>query len=143
MFSHLALSEFPSNTFYEGSLQNGVSADERKVNNLAFAWPVPAVPMFFYCSVGQEEYSASGTSFLNRTEAANVEKIVTRFLKSGIMPAQIGVITPYEGQRAVPHSVYGTKWIAAENALRRAGGCQCRFISGYATMIMEMIMDSY
>ena len=33
-------------------------------------------------------------------EATNVEKIVTHFLKGGILPAQIGVITPYEGQRA-------------------------------------------
>ncbi|OIW10868.1 hypothetical protein TanjilG_27814 [Lupinus angustifolius] len=50
--------------------------------------------------MGQEEISASGTSYLNRTEAANVEKIVTTFLKSGVVPSQIGVITPYEGQRA-------------------------------------------
>ena len=28
------------------------------------------------------------------------EKIVTWFLKAGVVPAQIGVITPYEGQRA-------------------------------------------
>ena len=35
-----------------------------------------------------------------RTEAANVEKIATRFLRAGVKPEQIGVITPYEGQRA-------------------------------------------
>jgi len=29
--------------------------------------------MFFYHSLSSEEISASGTSFLNRTEAANVE----------------------------------------------------------------------
>ena len=34
------------------------------------------------------------------TEAGCVEKIVTRFLKNGVGPDQIGVITPYEGQRA-------------------------------------------
>ena len=33
-------------------------------------------------------------------EAANVEKIVTHFLKGGATPDQLGVITPYEGQRA-------------------------------------------
>ena len=29
-----------------------------------------------------------------------MEKIATRFLKSGVKPEQVGVITPYEGQRA-------------------------------------------
>ena len=54
--------------------------------------------MFFLCVNGQEEISASGTSFLNRTEAISVERIVTKFLKSGVTPDQIGVVTPYEGQ---------------------------------------------
>lgn len=35
-----------------------------------------------------------------RTEAANVEKVVTKLMKTGVKPHQIGVITPYEGQRA-------------------------------------------
>lgn len=35
-----------------------------------------------------------------RTEAANVEKVVTKLMKGGIKPEQIGIITPYEGQRA-------------------------------------------
>ena len=38
--------------------------------------------------------------YAHRTEAANVEKIATRFLRAGVKPEQIGVITPYEGQRA-------------------------------------------
>lgn len=38
--------------------------------------------------MGQEEISASGTSYLNRTEAANVEKLVTTFLRSGVVPSQ-------------------------------------------------------
>ena len=39
-------------------------------------------------------------SYLHRTEAANVEKVVTKLMKGGIKPEQIGIITPYEGQRA-------------------------------------------
>ncbi|XP_046350559.1 regulator of nonsense transcripts 1-like [Haliotis rufescens] len=97
---HPALSAFPSNIFYEGSLQNGVTAAERSRKNLDFPYPQPDKPMFFYCTSGQEEISSSGTSYLNRTEAANVEKLTTRFLRSGIKPEQIGIITPYEGQRA-------------------------------------------
>lgn len=97
---HPALSAFPSNIFYEGSLQNGVTTAERTKKNMEFPWPQQDKPMFFYVTTGQEEIASSGTSYLNRTEAANVEKIVTRFLKSGVKPDQIGIITPYEGQRA-------------------------------------------
>ena len=97
---HPSLSAFPSMTFYEGSLQNGVSITDRTIHGISFPWPVPNKPMFFYHTNGKEEISASGTSFLNINEAANIEKIVTYFLKTGILPQQIGVITPYEGQRA-------------------------------------------
>jgi hypothetical protein len=97
---HPALSEFPSNTFYEGTLQNGVTMEERTQKGLDFPWPSDKRPMFFYNCIGQEEISSSGTSYLNRWEATICEKIVTQFLKSGIQPSQIGVITPYEGQRS-------------------------------------------
>ena len=56
--------------------------------------------MFFYKCHGQEEIASSGTSYLNRAEAAVVEKITTRLLKAGVKPEQIGIITPYEGQRS-------------------------------------------
>lgn len=65
-----------------------------------FPWPQPDKPMLFYACQGQEEMAGSGTSYLNRTEAALVEKIATRFLRSAVKPQQIGIITPYEGQRA-------------------------------------------
>ncbi|KAL3314056.1 ATP-dependent helicase NAM7, partial [Cichlidogyrus casuarinus] len=97
---HPCLSAFPSNVFYEGTLQNGVTAEERSVAQMNFPWPNPHRPMFFYCVHGQEEISGNGVSYLNRTEAAAVEKIVTRLLKIGVRPETLGVITPYEGQRA-------------------------------------------
>ncbi|ONK58988.1 uncharacterized protein A4U43_C08F1810 [Asparagus officinalis] len=111
---HPCLSEFPSNSFYEGTLQNGVTVNERQTTGIDFPWPVPTRPMFFYVQMGQEEISASGTSYLNRTEAANVEKIVTTFLRSGVIPNQIGVITPYEGQRA-----YIVNYMARNGSLRQ------------------------
>jgi len=97
---HPCLSEFPSNMFYEGSLQNGVTIRDRLRKDVDFPWPVAETPMMFWSNLGNEEISASGTSYLNRTEASNVEKIVTRFFKAGVKPADIGVITPYEGQRS-------------------------------------------
>jgi regulator of nonsense transcripts 1 len=56
--------------------------------------------MAFICSNGNEEVGGSGTSYLNRTEAVMVEKIVTHLLRNGMVGEQIGIITPYEGQRA-------------------------------------------
>ncbi|KAG8624012.1 hypothetical protein KVT40_008988 [Elsinoe batatas] len=97
---HPCLSEFPSNMFYEGSLQNGVTMQQRIRRDVDFPWPVVDSPMMFWSNLGNEEISASGTSYLNRTEAQNVEKIVTRFFKAGVQPQDIGIITPYEGQRS-------------------------------------------
>ncbi|KAL0228202.1 hypothetical protein RCL1_004345 [Eukaryota sp. TZLM3-RCL] len=99
---HPILAEFPSDTFYEGTLQNGVTAEDRKQpgDHGAFPWVDPSLPLFFSVCTGSEELSASGTSYLNRTEASFVEKVVTEFLKTGVSPDQIGVVTPYEGQRA-------------------------------------------
>ena len=102
---HPALAEFPSQTFYEGSLQNGVTLAERQVDHLDFPWPRKDLPLFFYHSSGNEEISGSGTSYLNRAEAMNVERLVTQFIKAGLQGSQIGVITPYEGQRAHLQSV--------------------------------------
>ncbi len=75
---------------------------------------VASKPNFFYVSQGPEELSASGTSYINRMEAANVEKVVTRFLKGGVTPSQIGVVTPYEGQRS-----YIVQFMQRNGAMRK------------------------
>jgi len=77
-----------------------VNVDDRKLSKIQFPWPVADEPMFFYATQGHEEIAGSGISYLNRTEAVNVEKIVTKFLRCGVNPDQIGIITPYEGQRS-------------------------------------------
>lgn len=97
---HPCLSEYPSNMFYDGTLQNGVTQQHRIRRDVDFPWPVRDMPMMFWSNLGTEEISASATSYLNRSEATNVEKVVTRFFKAGVKPDEIGVITPYEGQRS-------------------------------------------
>jgi hypothetical protein len=57
---HPCLSEFPSNTFYEGTLQNGAGAGDRRGGAPAFPWPKPEKPMMFWVQLGAEEISASG-----------------------------------------------------------------------------------
>jgi regulator of nonsense transcripts 1 len=96
---HPCLSEFSSNQFYEGTLQNGVTAEERDAASV-FPWPNPQKPMFFYNSIAAEEIASSGTSYLNRSEAALAEKFATHMIRhGGVTPDMIGIITPYEGQR--------------------------------------------
>ncbi|EYC41470.1 hypothetical protein Y032_0568g57 [Ancylostoma ceylanicum] len=77
-----------------------VILSERQLRGVDWEWPVPGRPMIFWSCYGQEEMSASGTSFLNRTEAANVEKLASKLIRGGMRPEQIGIITPYEGQRS-------------------------------------------
>lgn len=96
---HPCLSDFPSNMFYDGSLQNGITQQARMRPEVDFPWPVPETPMMFWSVLGQEEISSSGTSYLNRSEASNCERAVTRLFQAGVQPDQIGIITPYEGQR--------------------------------------------
>ena len=67
---HPCLSAFPSNAFYDGALQNGVTASDRASASVPFPWPNPNKPMMFWTHLGAEELSASGTSYLNRGEAA-------------------------------------------------------------------------
>lgn len=62
---HPELTYFPSNTFYDGTLQNGITERDRKLIN-GFPWPNKK-PSFFLNLYGTEELSASGTSYLNRT----------------------------------------------------------------------------
>lgn len=97
---HPSLSSFPSNMFYDGALQNGISDNDRMRQLNGFVWP-SRIPMFFLACIGIEEMSSSGTSFLNRGEASLIEKLATSLIRDdGIDPSSIGVITPYEGQRA-------------------------------------------
>ncbi|EGV62438.1 hypothetical protein CANTEDRAFT_115904 [Yamadazyma tenuis ATCC 10573] len=95
-----ALSEFPSNMFYEGSLQDGVTVEDRLIKNSTFPWPVQDIPSMFWANYGKEEISGSGSSFLNRVEAMRVEKVVNRLFEDGVKGDQIGIITPYEGQQS-------------------------------------------
>jgi regulator of nonsense transcripts 1 len=67
------------------------------MKDLKFPWPDPSKPMMFYNSTGSEELSSSGSSYLNKSEAANIEQIATTLFKLGIKPSQIGIITPYQG----------------------------------------------
>ncbi|EAY17561.1 regulator of nonsense transcripts 1, putative [Trichomonas vaginalis G3] len=97
---HPVLSEFPSNTFYDGELMNGIPAEKRTPQQPVFNWPKPSFPLMFYNNVNnEEEISNSGTSYINAFEATIVSQIVTQLCKAGVDPQQIGIISPYSGQK--------------------------------------------
>ncbi|KII69346.1 Regulator of nonsense transcripts 1 [Thelohanellus kitauei] len=96
---HPALSEFSSLAFYEGSVKNGVTSEERTYEYLPLKWPVVDKPTLFYATCGTERFSSSGTSFYNRKEVKAVKMFVTNLIDSGVKGSQIGIITPYDGQR--------------------------------------------
>jgi len=96
---HPALAEFSSNYFYEGTLQNGVSSRERTPERAKFPWPNPDYPMFFYSTAGEEQLSETGTSYVNQFEAIVASQVISKLCKAGVSPNQIGIITPYAGQR--------------------------------------------
>lgn len=118
------LSEFPSNMFYDGSLQNGITKEDRAIHNTSIQWPMPDTPMMFWSVFGREEISASGTSYLNRIEAMNTEKIVTKLFNDGVQPHQIGIITPYEGQR-----VYISQYMQLNGSLEKERYRQIEILS--------------
>lgn len=87
---HPDLCAFPSEYFYNGLLRSGTSTSK------VLDFP----NNFFYVCNGKEEISQSGTSFVNKSEAVLVESIIRFLFKNGVSEQQIGVITPYEGQRS-------------------------------------------
>lgn len=94
---HPALAEFSNIAFYEGSLQNGVSAAQRN-GKTSIPWPARNVPTMFWDTQGREEIGDYGVSTLNQTEAVNVGQIVERLRADGVAADEIGVVTPYRAQ---------------------------------------------
>ena len=129
---HPALSEWPSVTFYEGQLQNGVAEEARSLEHLPslHAALFDGIPMKFIISNGPEEIAGGGTSYLNRLEATMVEKLVTLMMKAGSLPEEIGVITPYQGQKIPCQFPYDIAWCYESRTIRGSRGCLCGLFPG-------------
>ena len=55
--------------------------------------------MLFNSVMGREEHSSFGTSFINLQEIIRIDNFLNYLLRAGVRPSNIGIITPYEGQR--------------------------------------------
>ncbi|KAI8470873.1 MAG: putative DNA helicase [Monoraphidium minutum] len=100
---HPEIAAFPSAAFYGGRLKNAVSAADRPLPP-GFDWPNPEVPVAFVQCAGPEERTgaaadgAVGFSYQNASEAAAAAAAVRAFVRGGLAPGDVCVISPYAGQ---------------------------------------------
>jgi len=93
---HPFISKFPAQYFYFGRLKDGVDATSRAMSS-SFRNKLKDKPFAFIRSCDLEE--KCGKSYMNRGEAEHVIQIVSSLLTEGVLPEDIGIITP-EAQRA-------------------------------------------
>ncbi|CAK9437370.1 uncharacterized protein LODBEIA_P17480 [Lodderomyces beijingensis] len=105
---HPAISEFPRTRFYGGELKDGIDAKAREMNG------IPANPVYFWDTAGKAREQSvrnylredRGYTFYNRDEVWYVQQILrVLILEKGISRDQIGVVTPYSGQRDLISSI--------------------------------------
>jgi signal recognition particle GTPase len=97
--SHPMIMEFSSGKFYQGKLQSGVHHKDRPPP-VGFPWPKcrrrGQLPIAFVNSDHLEQKHF--LSKANEGEAHKLMAILDRFLKAGLNPRDIGIISPYAGQ---------------------------------------------
>jgi len=92
---HPAISEFPTDLFYSGKLQDGISARDRP-SPKGFPWPKPNFPVAF---VPVQGYESGSSSKSNMAEVRAVGQVVMGLLSArDLRPEEVGVVTPYADQ---------------------------------------------
>ncbi|KAG7371098.1 superfamily I DNA/RNA helicase [Nitzschia inconspicua] len=93
---HPCIAMFPSDLFYGGKLNNGVTAPERRPL-AGFPWPREEFPVAFVPTKGIE--LDDGVSKMNEAEAEAACDAVAALLSGGqCTPSDIAVVTPYAAQ---------------------------------------------
>lgn len=99
---HPLISEFPRKRFYGGLLKDGITADDRRMDGL------PENPVYFWDTVGKCRESRikvgfredRGYTYVNRPEVDLIKQVVINLIyEHNVKRSDIGVITPYRGQR--------------------------------------------
>lgn len=99
---HPAISEFPRHRFYGGLLKDGLTPANRVMDG------IPANPVVFWDTNGEcpekivtsRFWEDGGRTFANNGEISRLEKVLSMLIyDKGIPRSDIGVITPYRGQR--------------------------------------------
>ncbi len=137
---HPAIREWPSERFYDGKLEDGVSANDRTAP-VGFMWPNWDAPVAFIPVDGTESSSPDGASKQNMDEAALAIRVVDMLLSGGdISPNQIGVVTPYSGQVRLLNDLFESAGGREEH--ERYHGLEIKTVDGYQGRDKEVIVLS-
>lgn len=99
---HPAISEFPRKKFYDGLLKDGITAEDRIRKG------IPRNPVVFWDTCGKFPEGTvrarfredNGLTYANKGEINYIDKVLTSLIyEKGVKRNDIGVITPYRGQR--------------------------------------------
>lgn len=99
---HPAISDFPRHRFYGGLLKDGLTPADRVMDG------IPANPVVFWDTNGEcpekvvtsRFWEDGGRTYANSGEISRLEKVLSMLIyDKGIPRSEIGVITPYRGQR--------------------------------------------
>jgi hypothetical protein len=137
---HPVIREWPSERFYEGRLEDGVSAEER-VAPAGFVWPDWDAPVAFVPVEGSEDSSPDGASKQNMDEAGLAVRIVDMLLSGGdLTPSDIGVVTPYSGQVRLLNDLFENAGGREEH--ERYHGLEIKTVDGYQGREKDVIVLS-
>ena len=105
---HPDISEFSRNRFYGGLLKDGIDSSARHIEG------VTSSPLYFWDTKGNAREQSvrnflredRGYTYTNRDEIAYIQQVLrTLIISKGVKRDQIGIVTPYSGQRDLISSV--------------------------------------
>ena len=96
---HPAICEFPNEFFYNGQLKNGVTALDRTDKRTEEIFGNTTSPMIFQDCRSGESIHESGVSYRNLGQIKHVQKYVEQLIQADVDQSEIGIISPYEGQK--------------------------------------------